>query len=142
MKIKELHETVSVDLPGVDCTDTDTEKFFPGFRDYANITDHGGFFDTFSEALAGTVDEGLDVFITFDYSEYEPGESAETDMPLAIYSVMVIKPQAEDKFDVVQFKPEQFTKGVNRTQLDALIRKLSKKLEHEEVELEFRVLGK
>lgn len=148
MKIKEIHEAVSDDLPGVDANDTHTEKFFPGFEEYSNVVEHGDFFDTFGdffdtfdEALKFAGEELTDHFITFDFSKYAPGESAETDIPESIWSVLVIKPLGNDKFDVVQSKPEQLLKDQSKSQLDLLIRKLSKKLEHEDIEIEFRVLG-
>ena len=139
MKIAELHE--SEDLPGVDCNDANAEKFFPDFADYSNVVEHGEFFDTFDEALKVAGDNATEHFITFDYSKYAAGESAETDLPEAIYSVLIIQPAGDNMFNVLQFKPEKFTKNVSKSQLDALIRRFSKKLEHEEIELEFRVLG-
>lgn len=139
MKIQDTHEAID-GLPGVDVDDTNTERFFPEFEGKLNVLDQGDFLDTFDEALEVATQHG-NSFITFDFSKYAPGASAETDMPEEIYSVMVIKPLGNDKFDIVQSKPEQLIKDLSRAQLDTMIRKLSKKLEHEDIELEFRVLG-
>lgn len=139
MKIQEIHEASEVDLPGVDASETHTEKFFPGFDEYSNVAEYGDFFDTFDEALKFAGEDPTDYFITFDFSKYAPGQSAETDAPEEIHSVLVIKPLGNDKFDVVQSKPEQLLKDQTKSQLDLMIRKLAKKLEHEEIE--FRVLG-
>ena len=139
MKIAELHES-EADMPGVDVNETFGEKYFEDFEHYANVVEFGGFVDTFDEALKVAGSEALESLITFDYSSYEEGD--EDGMPTNIFGVLMIQQQPNYTFNVLQFKPEKFTKGMSKSQLDALIRKLSKKIEHEEVEIEFRVLGK